>query len=408
MPNEVERAQYQLLPQCPGVYLMRDARRRVLYVGKAVNLRRRVASYFQRTHDPRLTAMVEKVRKVAFVATDSAVEALLLEAALIKKYQPPYNIKEKDDKSFLYIEITDEPFPRVLLVRGTAPPRGERFGPFTSAHTVRNALRLLRKIFPFHTHPPRRVGKGGRPCLEYELGLCPGTCAGAVSACEYRTTIRNLKLFLLGKKDKVLRLLAREMERASKELRFEDAARIRKQIFALRHIQDAALIDRSFLGEEESAPPVRVEGYDISNISGRSAVGSMVVFRNGEPAKSEYRKFRIRTVAGANDTAMLAEVLRRRLAHHWPLPMLILVDGGIAQVNAARRALEEAGVRVPVVGMAKGRDRKGTTIVGKVPAGISHALLVRVRDEAHRFAVSYHRRLRSRTMLGNSDAGKRK
>jgi len=189
---------YKKFPETPGVYIMKDADGRVLYVGKAANLRRRVSSYFERPHEIRIQTLVTKSRRIDHENTDTALEALILEAELIKKLRPPFNVREKDDKSFLYIEITKEKFPRVLLVRGKDAERGMRFGPFTSASSVREAMHILRRIFPWNTHAPEVIGKLKRPCFDYEVGRCPGTCIGAITREEYARTIEHLKLFLEG------------------------------------------------------------------------------------------------------------------------------------------------------------------------------------------------------------------
>lgn len=392
---------YGELPDSPGVYLMKNAAGEIMYVGKAANLRRRVSSYFTRPHDARIERMVASIAAVDYRSTDTAIEALILEAQLIKELAPPFNVREKDDKSFLCVEIVKEPFPRVLLARGKDTVRGERFGPFTSATSIRQALRIIRRIFPFNTHPPEKTGTFLRPCFDYEIGLCPGTCVGAVDRKSYAKTIRNLELFLRGKKAKVIALLQKEMKEAARTLDFEEAEKLRRQIFSLQHIQDVALIrDNELPVPERGKESFRIEGYDISNISGASAVGSMVVFVNGRPDKSQYRKFRIRSVQGSDDVGMLKEVLERRFRHagkeDWPLPNLVLVDGGISQVNAARNVMKETGFNIPIVGMAKGPARKRTDVIGRVSPGIDLKTLIAVRDEAHRFAISYHKKLRGK------------
>jgi len=383
---------------------MKDAVGKILYVGKAGNLRRRVSSYFERPHDVRIQTLVTRIETIDFQQTDTAIEALILEAELIRKNLPPFNVKEKDDKSFLYIEITKERFPRVLLVRGKdiageRDARGRRFGPFTSASNAREALRVLRKIFPWSTHDPEKIGTFKRPCFDYEIGLCPGTCIGAVSRTDYRKNIARLKLFLQGKKARVIRSLERDMIAAGKKLAFEEAAKLRRQVFALKHIEDTAFISDSEIVMPKTSAlltrPFRIEGYDISNISGTSAVGSMVVFENGKPDKNEYRKFKIRTVIGSNDVGMLTEVLGRRFKRtDWPMPDLVLIDGGLAQTNAAYRAMRTAGAKIPIVGLAKGPERKRNDLIGAAPKNVSLKTLIQVRDEAHRFAISYHKALR--------------
>jgi len=413
---------YKALPETPGVYIMKDVDGRVLYVGKAANLRRRVSSYFERPHEVRIQTLVTKIRRIDHENTDTALEALILEAELIKKLTPPFNVREKDDKSFLYIEITKEKFPRVLLVRGKDAERGKRYGPFTSSSAVREALKIMRRIFPWNTHPADAIGTFKRPCFDYQVGLCPGTCIGAVTREEYAATIDRLKLFFEGKKKKVLRSFETDMRLASKKLDFEKAEKLRRQIFALQHIQDTAFISESeVLVPTGDAPEVagagyRIEGYDISNISGTAAVGSMVVFENGVPNKDEYRKFKIKSVFEPNDVGMLTEVLERRFARQangagvlgamvhtaWRLPNLILIDGGLAQANAAKKVLLRAGLRIPILGIAKGAERKRNDIIGGIPKGVTKETLIRVRDESHRFAIGYHKTLRARQFLKKS------
>ncbi len=384
---------YAKLPDTPGVYIMRDGAGEVIYIGKAVNLKRRVSSYFLRPHDSRIEGLVRRIAKIDHKNTDTAIEALVLEAELTKKYQPFFNIREKDDKSFLYIEIEKEMFPRVLLVRGKDRPKGKRYGPFTSAAQAREALKILRRIFPFSTHETNKLMK--RPCFDYQIGLCPGTCIGKFSRVEYLENVRNLKLFLEGKKKKIIAKLKKEMTAASRSLEYEKAGELKRKLFALQHIQDVALIGEDRIGNREYRTTKRIEGYDISNISGTNAVGSMVVFVNNEPAKSEYRKFRIKTVTGQDDFAMLQEVIERRLKHPgWPLPDLMLIDGGRGQVSAVKAIVTESGRAVPVIGIAKGPKRKRNDLIGKLPDFTDKKTLIRVRDEAHRFAISYHRALR--------------
>lgn len=397
------------LPETPGVYFMRGVRGELLYIGKAANLRRRVSSYFSRPLETRLARLVREVRGVAWQETDTVIEALVLEAELIKKRQPPYNIREKDDTSFLYIGVTSDPFPRILLARGAEIERADGarrfrrvFGPFTSAGSAKEAYRIVRKIFPFNTHAPEIIGRRLRRCLDSEIGLCPGACAGAIDRRTYAKTVRNVIRFMEGRKNQVARGLESEMTLLGKKQMFEEAEKVRRQISALAHIEDVALITEDRLRDVSAPPDIRIEGYDISNISGTSAVGVMVVMEGGAIRTGEYRKFRIRRVAGQNDTAMIAEVLERRLRHAaWRLPNLVLVDGGLGQMGAARRAIRARGLELPVVGIAKGPLRKNNRLIGALPRGASRLELIRLRDEAHRFAVAYHRSLRSRLALRN-------
>ena len=413
------------LPPTPGVYLMKDAAGQIMYVGKATSLRSRVSSYFVRPADERIANMVRKIAGIDYLQTPTAVEALVLEARLIRKLQPPYNVMEKDDKSFVYLGFTREAYPRPVLVRGyelaRLPKRRflKTFGPFGSASTVQAALDALRRSFPWtlcRPPVPSRVegpapGRAGRPCFYRHLGMCPGVCTGAIRPAAYRRIIRQLMAFFEGRRGRVVRELEREMKAAAKAERFEDAAAARNRLRALEHIQDITVLKGEKARVKEFIDIFgRIEGYDISNTSGRDAVGSMVVFVDGRARKSEYRKFRIRTVAGPDDTAMLEEVLNRRFARAgrggWPLPDLVLVDGGAGQVSAARRVLEARGLQIPLVGLAKGPDRKRDELVydrsdhelGRLAAAFK-PLLQRLRDEAHRFAVAYHRRRRARSFL---------
>ena len=389
---------YEKLPDTPGVYLMKNGRGEIIYVGKAANLKRRVSSYFTRPHDSRLEKLVSEIKRIDYRQTDTALEALILEAELIKRYRPFFNIKDKDDKSFLYFEITKDVYPRVMLVRGRETKKGERFGPFTSASSAREAGKILRRIFPWNIHPPEKIGKFKRPCFDFEIGLCPGTCVGLADKAGYRKNISNLKMFLKGKKKTLIKNLEKEMSKASEVLDFEKAEKIKRQIFSLNHIQDIALIkDNEFPTGEKIE--FRVEGYDISNISGDSAVGSMVVWENGDLNPNEYRKFRIRTIKQADDTGMMKEMMGRRLKNNWPLPDLILVDGGLGQMSAARAALSEAGLKIPIVGIAKGPTRKADRLIGAVPESVSKNDLLSLRDEAHRFAISYHKKVRGEKFL---------
>lgn len=397
---------YKKFPETPGVYIMRDARKRILYIGKAGNLRRRVSSYFTRGpasplahqggYDARIEKLVWSIASISYKKTPTALEALILEAALIKKHQPPFNVLEKDNTSFLFVEFTDETYPRLLLVRGRERAKGKRFGPFTSAGALREALRFLRRIFPWSTHEASRVGKSARPCFEYELGLCPGTCVGLITEKAYRGNIQKLIMIFEGKMETVRKSIEREMKNASKRLEYEKAEQLKRQFFGLTHIQDIAFITNDEIsGERGRQRPFRIEGYDVSNISGTSGTGSMVVFVNGVPDRNEYRKFKIQSLDSPNDTGMLREMLSRRFARRdWMLPDLLLIDGGKGQVNVAKKTLLEAGFKIPVLGIAKGRTRKKNEFVGSIPESVSEKTLIAVRDEAHRFAISYHRRLR--------------
>jgi excinuclease ABC subunit C len=405
------------LPSSPGVYLMKDKKGTVLYVGKAVSLNRRVRQHFERPHGEHIEEMTRQVASIDYVEKPTALEALILEANLIKHYWPKYNVLQKDNKSFMYLAITDEDFPRPLLVRGTdlddntAKTYKVVFGPYTSSRSLKAALDLVRKAFPWTNCIPGQK----RACFYHHLKLCPGVCIGVADKKAYQKTIRDLIKFFEGKKEDILKGFAKEMKKASKEKRYEEAASLRNKIFFLEHIQDVAIlkreddmVDRIRPGEGMAVNLFgRIEGYDISHVSGTAQVASMVVFESGAPAKVEYRKFKIKTVEGSNDVASMRETLMRRLKHReWRKPDLILIDGGLAQVNAVEDVLHHVGVQIPVVGIVKGPQRKRNDIIcSRVSVELCNLcnqyadLLAQVRDEAHRFAITYHRKVRSRKFL---------
>lgn len=408
IPESVKLKEKEL-PPSPGVYFMKDSAGKIMYVGKATSLRTRVSSYFVRPADARIAQMVKKIREIDWEETPTAVEALILESKYIKKLQPPYNVRDKDDKSRVYLAFTREDYPRPVLVREHELARMPKkqflktFGPYGSAGAVQGALDALRKAFPWSTCKPGR----GRPCFYVHLGQCPGVCTGDITPRDYKVIIRGLMRYFDGKRGEVVRSLKRNMKAAAEREDFETAAAYRDRLWALDHIRDMAVMKRDDAELKQFIDVFgRVEGYDISNISGQDAVGSMVVFIDGRPKKSAYRKFRIKTVQGANDTAMMEEVLRRRFARKgdagkWPLPDLILIDGGRGQLNVAKRVLEAHKLDIPLVGIAKGFDRKQDELVydkgDNELARLVRAfkpLLQQVRDEAHRFAISYHRKLR--------------
>lgn len=474
-----------VLPDSPGVYFYYDKDGMLLYVGKATSLKRRVASYFRgekgevASRGERIAELVSKIVRIDYEETPTVIEALVLEANRIRTCKPPYNVLGRDDKSFQYLVVTNEEFPRPMIIRGWDLERlgvnpfdarlsvaAKRkflavFGPYTSGLSLKRALSLIRPSIPWSACAPpvtpsclplgkgertregygkgeRSRGENGngertrkerdrlrsaRGCFDFQLGKCPGVCVGAISRSEYRKIIRNLILFFQGRKIAIAQQLRREMSEAAKRLEFERAAKLRGQLFALEHIRDVSLITREDveLPFAPSAPQGyldlngRIEAYDISNISGTSAVGSMVVFEEGHPAKDQYRKFKIKTVKGSNDFAMMEEVVRRRLkraqgAHGeqrgWNLPVLMVIDGGEGQVGRVRAVMDELNVHIPVVGIAKGFDRKQDRLVYdrsdfELHRAVTRGkeLLQRARDEAHRFAVSYHRYLRSKRSL---------
>lgn len=400
------------LPNTPGAYMMRDKAGEIIYIGKATSLKKRVSSYFVKSQDDKTARLVQEIRKIDYEITPSVLEALILEANLIKKYLPKYNMRAKDDRSFLYLAITKQDFPRPQLIRGLELKKMDKkkfkaiFGPYLSARSLRAAMDLVRKMIPYSTCEPGQK----RACFNYQIGKCPGVCVDKISKTDYAKIIRNLILFFQGKKTRVLKNLKKEMKRLSKNQDYEKATSLRNQIKAMEHIQDIALLKREqpsrtigLEGEKVINIYGRIEAYDISMISGKHAVGSMVVFEDAEPAKSEYRKFKIKTIKGANDTAMLKEVIARRFKNKWPHPVLMVIDGGRGQVNAALEILKLYKVNIPVVGIAKGITRKKDEFIfNRQDLELKRVVkqfeqtLIQARDEAHRFAVKYHRKLRGK------------
>jgi excinuclease ABC subunit C len=549
------------LPDRPGVYLMRDARGEVVYVGKAQSLRHRVRSYWQKASGPmeghRIRAVIDRIADVEYTMTDSVSEALLLEASLIKRYRPRFNVRLKDDKSYPYIKITmADDFPRVERTRKLVEDGSRYFGPYASASSVDESMNLVRRLFPFRTCTiDIKDGERAlqRPCLLYHIKRCQGPCIQAVSKADYGAQISQIELFLEGRQESVVKALSADMKAASDRTDYEAAAAARDkiraiertmesqkmaafrrteldliglarqdnqaaiQLFAIRNGtmigRDVFLLDaareapdeevlssfieqyyaratsvptqifvpmalpdapdlEAFLavrrggpsrlrvpqrgekrellalatrnaGEtlareqarwladqgktlgalEELAealglpgPPMRIECYDISNVQGSDSVGSMVVFEEGKPRSGEYRRFRIKTVVGANDFASHQEVLRRRFRRartgeegnaeelRWAMPDLVIIDGGKGQVAAAKEVLDELGLHdLPLAGLAKEREElflpgQSTPIV-LPPTSTALYLVQRLRDEAHRFAITYHRDLRSKRQV---------
>lgn len=398
-----------------------NSHKKLIYVGKATSLRSRVRSYFLPPKTPRpIERMMHEVVDINVIQTDSVLEAVILESVYIKKFQPIYNVEGKDDKSWNYIMITNEPYPQVYTMREHEYKRlsvddiSNDFlhisGPYPGLNS-RVTMKLLRRLFFISTcYPPQKNSSSSRrirPCLYRQMGQCLGVCTGEISIREYRKkVIRPLITFLSGGKKKVLKSIHVDMIRAARAEQFEEAARLRNQLTALERIQDVALINKDFFADLENHVPaearVRIEGYDISNLGTSGKVGSMVVFNAEGPIKHSYRKFKIKTVDGQSDVDCLEEVLTRRFRHdEWELPTVLLVDGGLPQVRRAHTVLTRMGISIPVVGIAKGPERKrndfifGTTDSSFVTWVNAHQeLLVRVRDEAHRFAITYQRSLR--------------
>ncbi len=380
--------QAKKLPMKPGVYLFLDRFGKPLYIGRATFLKRRVLSYFNRPQDPRLSEMIDSAYRIKYYKTDNLLEAIILEANLIKKYWPKYNVKEKDDRSFIYIVIPKTSFPRPFIVRkrelqkflpaGRQVLHAEIFGPYQSSSLIKNSLRIIRKIFPYSTC---KVGSG-KPCFDYQIGLCPGACVGKISKEDYQKNIENLILFLKGEKKKLLKKLKSENPLA---------------ILGLKHIQDVALISRDDALRGQFS---RIEGYDISHLTGKETVGSMVVFTGNVIDKTQYRLFKIKKAPANDDLRALEEVITRRFNHpEWPRPDLILIDGGKPQIDYVSKILKKRNIDIPLVGISKfGGDKLVFTpkikssLKGLIEA--TKGTLLKVREEAHRFALKTSRRQR--------------
>jgi excinuclease ABC subunit C len=508
------------VPPNPGCYLFRDTTKNIIYIGKAKNLRKRVTSYVQkRDLDPKTLSLVRNIDSVEYIVTDTEVEAFLLENTLIKRHQPKYNINLKDAKTYAFIELTNEEYPRLLIAR---QKQGDRkyYGPFVSALERDHVLQFLNRTFRLRTC--KKLPK--KSCLRYHLQLCDAPCIGLISQEDYGKKIRNVQLILSGKSKELLKLLEKEMNRQSQRLEFENALTLRNQITAIQHLQEHQKMQRqrvfdediinylvrdgnvylmlfniyrgtlstknefvfgytsdfleefmvqyysenpipsevilpqklsdslgafltqkrktkvrvivpkkaakrqlldlvlknieiSFFGDVSKVealqrqlnlqePPQVIECFDISHLSGTSMVGSMVQFRNGKPDKNNYRRFRVRTVEGIDDVAAIAEVVRRRytrlVQEHGVLPHLVLIDGGVGQLNSAVHELGAIGVNIPVISIAKQFEEiylPGNPQPLRLQKKEKALLYIReIRDEAHRFAIKYNRLLRKKAL----------
>jgi excinuclease ABC subunit C len=406
------------LPTSPGVYFHKNEQGEVIYVGKAARLNNRVRQYFQksRLRDPKTDALVADIRDIDWIEVESEIDALFLEAEMIKRYMPKYNIMLRDDKSDLWVRIDiKSDHPTVTYTRRPLDDDAEYYGPFTYAMSVRRAMKYLRRIFPYDDKKP--VAKK-RVSLNYHIGLSPGLEEGKTSLEEYRKNLRSLSMYLKGERSRLVKSLEVEMKKSAKAKDFERAALLRNQVLALKQLNQQIIFgDQEFMDISKDKglsglmdllnlekPPRRIEGYDISHMSGTNNVASMVVFTNGIPDKREYRKFKMR-LAGNNDFGHMKEVISRRFSEKnigkWQMPDLLLIDGGKGQLGSALEAMKEQETEIPAIGLAK---RFETIIVRsesgefeEVLLGLNSdvtKLLQRIRDEAHRFAVSYHSSLK--------------
>lgn len=427
------------LPNNPGVYFHKNKAGEIIYIGKAAVLRNRVRQYFQASRhiDPKTEALVAEICDVDWIEVESEIEALFLEAEMVRRYMPQYNIMLRDDKSNLYVRIPmKEAYPSVTLVRQPVDDGANYYGPFLSGTSVKRALKYLRKIFPYSVHltlPPRA-------CLQYHLGICPGPETGELDSKAYKLALKKLTMYLKGERTLLIKQLEKEMKQAAKQKSFEAAAQLRNQLFALKSLnkqiifsdrenmdlsKDHALNDLTELIGLDKIPR-RIEGYDISHMSGTDTVASMVVFTNGVADKRAYRKFKMR-LPGNDDFAHMNEVITRRMSEknvkQWGLPDLLLIDGGKGQLSSAAKVLKEKNIELPIIGLAKQfeeivikqdwpktslnqkklKELHGTVMPSNDFALVylpdtSHIvkLLQRIRDESHRFAVSYHSVLKTK------------
>ncbi|WP_435015392.1 excinuclease ABC subunit UvrC [Tundrisphaera sp. TA3] len=431
------RVKVRTFPTTPGLYLMKDAQGRVIYVGKAKNLRSRAGSYFQKqaAEDPRICDWVGEIADIDFLPADSEVDALLMEARLIKDIQPKHNRDLKDDRSFPYLQITTgEDFPRVNFTRVPAEKGVKLYGPFPRAKSLRGAIQVLQKIFKFRTcsldideGDPR--WRWFRPCLLHSIDQCTAPCNLRIDREAYRKDIHRLRLFLDGKKDVVLAEMEAEMKEASKALQFEKAARLRDELKALQNINLRGDLDKHAQPEvfyvdprkglkglqkvlKLDKPPRTIDGVDIAHLGGTETVGSLVNFIDGLPFKPGYRRYKIQSVKGVDDYASIREVVSRRIQSlrekDEPFPDIFLIDGGKGQLGAALSAFEALGVTPPtLISLAKKEEeifvpgRSDPIVLSR--SSFSLRLLQYVRDEAHRFAQHYHHMLRTKRTLGTDE-----
>lgn len=448
--NQDLKKQISLLAKIPGVYLFKDKEGNILYVGKANSLRDRVRSYLSKRlaleRGLQMTEMIARATQVEIHKATHEIGALILEARLIRQHKPPYNIKLRDDKSFAVIAIDYNcDYPAITVKReidlekiaeklgrersekiSQKLAKVEYFGPYTSSNVVKQTLKTLRKAFRFCDCSPekfRRYSKLGRGCFYYSLGQCSGPCLGKVTPKEYRQQIEPIRQFLKGNQTKVIRDLEVQMQKAIDEEEFEQAARIRDQIRALAKIQHAAYLatKAKFIAQAQSLS-FRIEAYDISNISGQHAVGSMIVAnltdQGLEFAKHYYRRFKIKTVQEADDVGMMKEVLTRRVRRinpqatlDWQKPDLIVIDGGKGQYRAVQEILAQADLNLPLIAVAKGITRKKVDLFYKFnlldlnqerleSEAKVKKIAEKLREEAHRFAISYYRIVHRRSLVG--------
>jgi excinuclease ABC subunit C len=425
------------IPEAPGIYFLKDKKGEVLYIGKARNLKNRISTYFHESPallEPRLQSMINKIANVDYIVTKDEIESTLLEARMIRDTKPRYNIRLKDDKSFLCIGITkSDDFPKIRLVRET--DRGsqdlEYFGPYVNSDDLRTAIKVLQKIFKFATcnipifeNDSKR--KFFRPCLLYSLKRCSAPCAAKISKRDYNLDVKSFKDFLQGNRKSLLKNIKQQMKEAAANLEFERASELRDQINSIKILThkgtlydfiegDITPIDARSCVEDLTKllnlnfTPRKFEGIDIANLGKGEAVGSVVVFFDGVPFKDGYRRFRIKMVKAIDDYGMIKEVvlrrLRRLIEENQPMPDVLLIDGGLGHLNSAKEALKKIKADIPVLlSIAKKTDTVFQAGKNKPVNLPKHSpalrLLKYIRDEAHRFAQHYHHILRRKATIG--------
>ena len=417
--NESLKQKLNKLPVEPGVYFHKNAAGEIIYVGKAAVLKNRVRQYFQKSHkDIKTEALVREIADTDWIVVDTEMDALFLESEMIKRYMPKWNILLRDDKSVSYVRITmNEEVPYITFTRNPVDDKATYIGPFYGKSAVEKAVRSLRRIFPYYTKP-----YNNKKTLDTDLGLTPGIEIGKCTPKDYKRNLRKLIRYLEGDRKKLLKDLEKTMHAEAAVGNYELAAEARNQLFGLRELKKKIVFsDKEFLDIssdqalkqlqdllELDKPPRRIEGYDISHQSGENTVGSMVVFINGASARSEYRKFKVRTSRN-DDLKSMTEVISRRLKHtEWDFPDLIILDGGVTQVNAILPLVEQ--YNIPVIGRDKSGDHSRNAKVKLViPKGSKHRelpsnshiarLIARIDEEAHRFAITYHSLLKRKSML---------
>lgn len=391
------RKKVKKLPLKPGVYIMKSKKGKILYVGKASSLRKRVSSYFSGSPDFKTDSLLKDVGDIDYIECNTPEQALVLEAALIKEKEPRYNISLKDNKSYPYIEITKEKFPRIFISRPKAKTKNLFFGPYPQVKTLKSTLTLIRRVFPYRSC--KRMSKDA--CLFFHLKLCPAPCLGKISLSGYKANVQGICKILKGQRKKLIKELTIKMKKLAAGKKFEKAAFLRDKVLAINSLYESKPKVHEIIALKEilNLPqlPLVIETVDISFLGRSDCVGSVVVLRDGIPDKDNYRRFRIKTAKQRDDYDMIAEVLKRRysrlIREKNRLPDLIIIDGGKGHLWRAYEELKVLGVSVPLIGIAK-RNEEVWTVSKSTPLSIPRNnpglyLIQRARDEAHRFAHAY-------------------